>query len=84
MKMLLVWVMLCGLLSACGSAATVSPARHATPGIGWRSPATRMTEARIPLGESGPPSRPEMNSTTQWQARSRSTQANGGLSKGDS
>ncbi len=31
-----------------GSTAAVSPACHATPGIGWRSPATRMTEARIP------------------------------------
>jgi hypothetical protein len=27
----------------------VSPACHATPELGWRSPATRITEARVPL-----------------------------------
>jgi len=33
---------------AIASAGAVSPSCHATPGIGWRSPATRITEARIP------------------------------------
>jgi hypothetical protein len=49
-----VWTTTAGGRLHGGASAAVSPARHATPGIGRRSPATRMTEARIPLGLKAP------------------------------
>ncbi len=58
----------------------VSPSCHATPGIGWRSPATRMTEARIPLALFvGRPGYPVLNSTAHWHSEPGNP-ANGGLS----
>lgn len=49
-KMLLVWAQLLTLFGASLCAGAVSPSCHAIP-IGWRSPATLMTEARIPCGQ---------------------------------
>ncbi len=59
----------------------VSPSCHATPGIGRRSPATRMTEARIPL-DFRVARHPKVNSTAHPTAGSFSGQANGGSPKG--